>query len=307
VAVARADADPEPAALVVTRDEGARDCADTEALASMVRAIAGHDVVTPASEQSRSNWIEVEMTGGLGGYRASIQAHGRRSGTRVISDVGPSCNDISHAVAVALAVILDANPPPAHDEPPPMTPRPPAPERASPRAVPRVRAGVEVSGGLAIGVLAHVVPMLEGAARLALDRRWIIEAGGGFVFVDRVQRAEGSVELSLIEGHARACAAVLSGENGTVELCLEPLFGSLHGAGRGFDSTSSTHLLWAAIGAGFGAHGSLGHDAGWLLRALAIAPLVRQGFSVTLAGERQPAFVTPRAGGMLAIGFIYGA
>ncbi|HEX6274803.1 MAG TPA: hypothetical protein VFZ53_17295, partial [Polyangiaceae bacterium] len=72
---------PHRAALVVTRDDGSRDCLDSEALAERVETVAGKRLFTATASERRSTWVQVEFVRSIAGYRAVISAHGEREGT----------------------------------------------------------------------------------------------------------------------------------------------------------------------------------------------------------------------------------
>src|SRR5687768_2824549 len=75
------------AALIVTRDEGSRDCLDAEAMAARIDAIVGRKTVQAGSDLCSGTCIQIELTRAFDGYRAAIQTRGERSGSRIISDV----------------------------------------------------------------------------------------------------------------------------------------------------------------------------------------------------------------------------
>src|SRR5262245_51916025 len=103
----RVGADPIHAALVVTRDDGARDCPDSAVLGARVETVAGKELFAAAGDAARDTWVQVEFVRSITGYRAVISARGQRQGTRALDDVGPECSSLAEAVAVTLAILLD--------------------------------------------------------------------------------------------------------------------------------------------------------------------------------------------------------
>lgn len=311
-----ASAEPPRASLVVTRDDGSRDCPDAAGFAERVRLIAGTSMVDAATSEARDTWIQVELMRAFGGYRAVISLQGRRHGKRIIDDVGPGCSSLADAIAITLVMLLDPELERAPEQPPA------APEFAAappvPKSAPRKNAepvtqqaaqpphwvaGAEVAAGLSFSVLEGSAPFAEGGARLQFERWISFGAGGGFVFSDRARFGSGSIELELGYVYLRACAAALSSPRARVEFCLEPMLGSLTGAGNEYTEIHTKNVLWPAAAGVIAVYGPFAAHAFWSLRVLALAPLVKnQGFSIIEAGVRKPAFELPAAGGMLSVG-----
>jgi hypothetical protein len=308
-----AGAEPPRGSLVVTRDDGSRDCPDAAGVAERVRQMAGSSMVDAATSEARDTWIQVELTRAFGGYRAVISAQGRRQGTRTIDDVGPGCSSLADAVAITLVMLLDPELERAVEQPPLPAPAEPAifsrsrGERQKPVELPQQRpssliAGAEVAAGLSFAVLDGSAPFAEGGARLQLGRWVSFGAGGGFVFSDRARFGGGSVDLELGYVYLRGCGSFFSSLRARMELCLQPMLGSLRGAGN-YAKPGTGSALWFAAAAVAEIYGPFTSSAFWSLRVLALAPLtIGQGFSVIEAGERKTAFEVPAAGGMLSVG-----
>jgi hypothetical protein len=302
------------ASLVVTRAEGAEDCPDTTALAARATTIANNEVVDSTPDAGHATWIQVEFVRVLSGYRAVISARGARKGTRAIDDVGPGCGNVADAVAIALVMLtdpdLDRAPPRAAEPAPPLRPQPslpiavPAPVTAAAAAPSHaVTIGAGASGGAAIAVLEHAVPLVEGGAHLRLGELLMFGAGGGYVFEDRTAETTGSVDLDLVYGYARACVRAFESTHHRFALCADPMVGSLRGSGDDYQVISSRRLPWIAAAASAELHGLLSTSLLWSARLRVLAPLIRQGFSVTVGGERTDVFDVPGLGSMLLLGF----
>jgi hypothetical protein len=312
-------ADPLRASLIVTRDDGSRECPDSAVLAARIETIAGKSLVASEPAEPSDTWVQVEFVRAISGYHAVISARGARQGTRALDDVGPDCASLADAVAITLAILLDpaatakgeaaaptatsaaliaANAPPQH--PVDMTPLAGSPADEAARSPSRL--GLEASAGASVGVLEHATAMVEGGGRLHFGPVFVLGAGGGFFFPDRVEFGSGTVTTSLAYGYVRACANTLPKRGMALEACLEPMIGALRGEGHDYDSSSSDTVLWSAIAALFQLYAPLGGDVFWSLRGRVLAPLARHGFAVSVAGQTEQAYEVPPIGGTLALG-----
>jgi len=95
-------ADPSRASLVVTRDDGSRECPDSTTLGARVEVVAGKSLFPSNAAEPRDTWVQVEFVRAITGYRAVISARGKRQGTRALDDVGPDCASLAEAVAITL-------------------------------------------------------------------------------------------------------------------------------------------------------------------------------------------------------------
>jgi len=236
-------ADPIHASLTVTRDDGARDCPDFSMLAERVETVAGKSLFGTNADEPRDTWVQVEFVRAIGGYHAIISARGNRQGTRSLDDVGPDCTSLADAVAITLAILLD---PPAapKSEPPPLVVANPgvssarvdsAPPAPAPKVDPRRGRsvfGVEASSGASLAIVHGVVPLVEGGGRARIGEIFALGLGAGIFFPERIERGQGSIDVSLTYGYARACANLLPRRTTALEACLEPLLGALRGAGH---------------------------------------------------------------------------
>jgi hypothetical protein len=151
-------------------------------------------------------------------------------------------------------------------------------------------------------VLDHPTPLVEGGARLRLGSLWAFGVGAGFAFPDRVAFESGSVELNLVYGYARACLRVVTTAHNYIETCAEPMLGSLHGEGQGYDSPIPRRLLWASAAGTAALYTKLSEHLHWSAHLRLLAPLIRQGFSVEVENQPVRAFTASPVGGMLSLG-----
>lgn len=247
------------ASLEVRRASEAAGCPDAVRLAADLAAITGvadRFLASPgASVRVAVMWDRLVD----GGFRASLRLDGAREGTRTLTDGGPTCDALGHAVAIALALVLDADGPGAESVkpvsatepgPPPLRSTAGASERASrPAAAPAFTAGhLALFAGPSWGR----VTQLSGAGRLELGvrlRRVSLVVGAERVLSRTTTVAPGTVEVSLWGGRLSLCA-LLDDPSSWVQLdaCAVGAVGALHGQGQGYPTSGSTTLTWWAAG-----------------------------------------------------------
>lgn len=314
--------------LLVHRTPEAADCPDAAALAQAVHAIVGREVIGTSSDPAPT-WIEVTMTRLKQGYFANVHTFGTSVGRRDISDAGPDCRGLSEAVAVSLALMWSSNdaggpsttppdsapssaavepraasvpqqvaPPPAPDPEKPAPKPAKQPASAPPRAS-NVSLGVEALVGVALEILENPVPGAELAGRLGIGERIGLSLGVGALGLDRQETADGVVELGLGYAYLGGCLGINRGSP-RVAFCFRPMLGVLRGEGREFERSHSESVLYAALSAGAEVSGRWLGPISYLARATAVAPLTRNGFSVSDASGVDRVF-TPPALGLLAL------
>src|SRR5580700_3795505 len=90
--------------LAVHRTEDSADCPDADALAAAVAQQMKRPALDPGAS---GRGLDVQIYRSEAGYTAVIQAGGK---TRQLSDRGPTCEGLAAALAVSIAVMLDAEP-----------------------------------------------------------------------------------------------------------------------------------------------------------------------------------------------------
>lgn len=135
---ALAGPEPERATLDVALDKGAEGCADRAKLTKLVEGVAGANAIA-APGKTAPTQIQVRIRRVDKGYSATVSLSGAQAGERVIEDAGPRCAALSQALAVAIAVLIDAesNPPVDVPPPPPKKPPPTPPPPVEPPLPPR--------------------------------------------------------------------------------------------------------------------------------------------------------------------------
>jgi hypothetical protein len=306
LAAGRVRAETPRASLVVTRGPGAEDCPDVAAITARVRALTASDALDPRPDAPRDTWIQVELLRVLPGYRAVLSARGKRQGTRTIEDVGPSCRSLGEAVSITLVMLLDpalAESPPAELRTEPARASPPQPQEPS-RPHRAWALGAEASGGAALAVLRHPAPFVELGPRIRFARHGHASAGGGLVFPDRFEVVEHTVQLSLWYGYARASWLLFDRDGSELALVAGMSAGSLLGRGDGFETYHARSLLWLAGAAGAELDAALSSALLLSARVLLLAPLIHEGFRVSVGGSPHSAFDTPPLGGALSLGLV---
>jgi hypothetical protein len=299
VGLAHAEGPPR-ATLVVTRGAGADDCPNAQDLGARVLGITGRRSLETSPQAQTDTWVYLEFTHDLGRYGASVQLRGRRQGARALSDVGADCSSLADAVAVTLALFLDAeqrapaaNPAPASVS----VHRPPVVAADSPQRY------LVLGGGAGFGLLARPSPLAMVGLDLGLGQRFRLGIGGAAALAQRVTDANGYTELGLAYGYARSCALALGRMNAVaLELCLALDVGALSGSGHGYDVTERKRLLWSALSGGVQALGPLAAPSFWWLSAMVVTPLTLRGFAVATSGVPHDVFLVPRVGGVASFG-----
>jgi hypothetical protein len=254
LAVAPAGAQPAAAPLVVQRAPDASDCPDATALAARVEKLTGRRALEPATTSVDGFAFEVQILKSDDGYTAIVLAAGK---SRQIADPGPTCESLEGALALTLAILVDADaepppappppPPPAAPAPPPTVPFVPPPPPPPPPAPPRLL--VSPSIGLAGGLSGSLVPALT----LTAEGRVIgpLSILGGFTWMPSQDFTlpPGRVEVQLMFGQLAACAGAW-GLLGRVRAggCLQVNVGGLRGKGIGYPENAEVVRPWTSFG-----------------------------------------------------------
>jgi hypothetical protein len=318
-----ARAEPTRASLIVTRDDGSRECPDSSTLTARVETVAGKPLFDAAAAEPRDTWLQVEFVRSIHGLHAVISARGGRQGTRTLDDVGPGCASLADAVAITLAILLDPATAGVSDPPPLALPTavttpvvttsalasPPVDAQPSPASAPGSRetdatvVGIDASAGPTFAMLEGVVPFVEAGVRARFGSVFALGGGGGFLFPAHIDFGDGSVDVSLSYGYARACANLLPKGRTRIEGCLEPMVGGLRGSGKGYDQGNHAEwVLWSAAAALVQAYGPITKSVLWSIRGRVLTPLARHGFSVDEGGSPEQAFKLSAVGGSFAFG-----
>jgi hypothetical protein len=223
----------------------------------------------------------------------SQPSHERRE--RVLR--GTSCNEVTAAAGVALAMVVDASEQKPHteeapaaepvnhpEETPPVVGPPPAATqraRAIPPLAPPPRLGAAFSVGLVgdVGSLPAVAPGGEGAASLRYGS-WQLTALGNFYFpTEKHVLGEKGAELKLSLGGLLGCRRWSLGV-GQALACLGAEAGWLSGTGLGLQSPRTEGAFWWAPRADAGAAVPIGGKLSFYARLGLVLPQIRREFVV---------------------------
>ena len=286
----RAASARDPYPLHVERASGAEACDDVTALRLRIERIFGTARLRMLPAESGPLSVSFRRTTD-GRLSARLATAGAKVGQRELSDPGPSCEALSEAVGVAIAVLFDGM----------LTETPPKPvdaprdrnigdrsRAASHEANPkiqaaaradRLRASVEVGAGL--GLVADVSLHLGGWLGVRAGP-FVLDAGGNVDLSPSRDFAGGSLRTSLWYGTLRGCW--LFGRSISVGPCAQLGLGLVHGAGQDYAETRTSSLTWTAAGAGLLGAAPLGRHAYLTLAATAWVPTRRLTLSVQNVG-----------------------
>jgi hypothetical protein len=313
---APAHAEPPLPALVVTRSAGALDCPDAVQLAAEVARLNGRRSLDASGAGASALRLHVALERDPAGYNAVIRALGARSGERRLTDAGPRCENLAEAVALSLAIILDARED-AREEQRSETPAAatqvavvggdPGFERRFVERDP-VRSGnaLDLAAGIGLhaGALEHAGLLFVGLGRLTLGEFLTLEAGAIVADGQSVAHPSGGeLELELAAGFLGVCTRLATDRSRlALTLCAEPYLGRLRGTGSGFDQDlPARDHLWLAGGLALDADGAIAGPARWHVRAAGLVAK-KQRFTVTVDGRPDSVFESSSAALLAAAG-----
>ncbi|MCC6215596.1 MAG: hypothetical protein IT376_12090 [Polyangiaceae bacterium] len=285
-AAARAEPPPaRPLAEGVTVREGA--CLAREPLLASLETWLGRGEVDPAIE------VRVEELDD-GRPRFVVSRSGRPYAERTFRAGAVPCADLRAAVALAIALAIDAAVLEGVLEPPPVAPTPEIPDQGPvhlpPHALPRRRAArpppavarhpaphdrtVADAQGLAlVGVLPSPGWGARGGLLVpsgAVELRAGLLAGLGVA----AQVGRGEATVAMAAGEIGACLAT-RGASETLRGCAGVAAGQWSARGRGFDTSRSTELPWAAATLGLGGEVAITPAVALVGSVTAYAPVAR--------------------------------
>jgi hypothetical protein len=282
--------------VTVRRDEAAADCPDADELGRRIRSLW----MAPAA--SAPMRVEVQFSRSATGYDADLRASGAHPGTRHLSTSAATCESLSEAVTVALALLLDMEPLPTVRE----SPRAPSPAVPSVIAHPEserppFELALSSSLALGLGVLGSQPSGLWSGSVLAKRGHFAAEALAFFVAPRTFDYEPGFVKVGLWGGALNACYRTRpTGKAGLGwRPCLGFRGGRLSGEGTSYDVNSRASQAWFALA--MSGHLELPLSARFRLVSglLLWLPLARHEFRVSGRGA---AFETWVLAGTLQLG-----
>lgn len=271
--------------LTVSASPAATGCPTEDELARDLRERSTAAPAEPAIELA----VQIDATGGA--YVAEIRVAGRKQGERTLRTEGPSCQGLRDALIVTLLLLLDDDPerplpPPTPAPPPPVSPPTEPPSVAAPPRDPAaaslwIELGAAGTHGLPYGFSAA----FDGGVTFRA-RRWEIGAAGFWALPRDVAFSPGTLELGLWGATLTGCVVPLElsrafrlsacGIAGAAELSVEP---------RGFTRAWPRKRPLLLAGAGLEPRYALGSRVTLAASLFALAPLLREEFSVQRLGR----------------------
>lgn len=240
--------------LVVQRAPAASDCVDSATLASRVNLLVGRSALVASETAGESFAFEVQILRSDDGYTAIVLAAG---GSRKLDDPGPTCAGLSDALAVTLAVLVDADEKPAAPPPPPppaptptVTPVVPPPLQRAP-APPPYGPRLLLSPVVAItsGLSGDAVPAVVLVNDLRVIGPFSLLAGFTWMPSQDFPLQQGHIEVQLLYGQLAACLSSwrVFGRS-RIGGCFQADFGGIRGKGVDYPTNSEITRPWFALG-----------------------------------------------------------
>lgn len=291
----RVAAAPLSTELSVEREDGAADCPDAAGLGRLVERIVGPAAGGPVVRPGGDVRAAVRFSRGAATYGAALALAGARQGARTLTDTGPTCAALGRAVAITMALLLDAGldaepprPPPTPEAvavaAPPVAPLTPSRAPSSPAS--RATGGtLAVTLGPALGLVGGVTLATGLAVTAGVARHLALSLDGQYVAPRATAFDEGEVDVTLVAARLRACGVLDNEGAARLGACAVGAAGRLRGQGRGYASgDGAATLTWAAAGGGIEASRALGRRWRAGLSADALVPLRKSTFSITNRG-----------------------
>lgn len=280
----------------VERSASAGSCPDPEEFVRLMGAGGTDDV--------ESSDITVRFERTTEGFRSSVRVSG--GPPRSLVDDAPSCDGLAEATALAvkLALDLEAARPPAVVRPPDTAP-PPAPADGAPapavRARPRTLGELSLSGVVALGLASPVATGVRAGAAVVLDRQahWTLGLGGMVLPAQSTDIAEGTVDVSVQGGGLEGCGRAPIGRSVLLALCARAEGLRIAGASRGFERTdrqARASLTGTLLGR---ARATVAGPVAVFAELGVTVPFVRQRFAIDTLGL---VYDPPPAAGATGIG-----
>jgi hypothetical protein len=273
--------------ITTTRTEHAMDCADSTRLYTKVQQLSPLALVNDSTSQQAVR-VTAHFDKRGDAYSANVEFTGVKPGERRFQDRGMNCESLENAVATAIALLLDTEN--QLREP-------------SSKVVYRVESTLKLSP-IKLSVRERSLqthewtlsakggPLWNGAgaplAWFAMDvglnykSTWQVELGGFTHLPKTVGYGQGEVVLSLIAAELRGCK--IWGRSFWFGACVSQAIGRLHGAGKRFDESTSSNLLFSALGGTLTLQVPLGRRWFGGFEAGTWVPLADQTFSVDNLG-----------------------
>ena len=268
--------------LAVERAQGAENCPDAATLEARVQTIrSGGQGLGPTPRdayQIRFRRADDTLVAEL--RRAANAAH-----VRTLTVRGESCEPLAEAAAVALALLLDAEPSARPPPAPPASTLAPADSAAThqaPSPTP-LRGSLALGAGALFGVTRLVAPALEGELGL-WHARFRASLGVLGVPVHREPFGPGSLRSWQLAGSAKGCLTPVTAARLRLDLCSGLYAGVLDVRARGYTRNDQRKQAWLAVPVEASGHVIVGPVA-LALAVSALFPIRRPEFSIEGLGN----------------------
>lgn len=245
----------ETAALSWVRAESAASCPGAAEVARSIEQRLGRPALVLPSQAGLM--VEAYVDGAPnGGFRVVITlARGETNvGRRELESPEPTCQAVAEKAALVIALTIDPEasvepmtmeppplpPPPAQPEPPAPPPPPaPLPPPPKPPEPPTWQGDVELSGGVATGIVPELAPGLFARGRaLPPELPFALELEGAYFPTKTLEYAPGkSADLTLFYAGAGVCSRPSRASRLRASLCVGADVGAVAGQGFGFTYT----------------------------------------------------------------------
>lgn len=275
--------------LLVQRAPAAADCVDAAALAERVNVLVGRKALVPSDGSGQSFAFEIQIFKAEDGYTAIMLAAGR---SRQLDDPGSTCAGLSDALALTLAILVDADEaPPAPPPPPPPAPTvapapvfvPPPPRPPPPTDGPRLL--VAPLAGVASGLSGDVVPAVLVAANLRVVGPFSLLGGFTWMPSQDFPLAQGHVEVQLMYGQIAGCVSAWRLQDRVrAGACALLDAGAIRGKGVGYSVNGEITRPWVALGLAGMLDVRILDPIFWSTRIEAVAVAQQEGFQIDNVG-----------------------
>jgi hypothetical protein len=299
-------------ALTVTREPGAEECPDADALEAQVVTLRnGQRLALDAA-------YHVHFAGTAEQRRATLSSASpaQAERVRVLDARGPSCRGLAQATALTLALLLDEQaqlaaeparkkPPLRRSEPEPGRELQRDPAGAREPALPERALSLTLGGGVLLGVTRTLAPLWLAEVGFS-QRRFRVDLGALGVPVQRLDFAPGSLREWLVAGSLRGCYLPYRAPRLSIGTCTGAFLGLIDVRTRGYTRNARRKEMWAAIPIEL----FFGYQRGPFalqVAAQALIPLRRPDFSIDGLGTAYASWPVAASLALRVLGLWHGA
>lgn len=286
-------AEQRAARLTVDLGPGAKICADRTRIAERVNAMAGREAIREEADLG----IVVVVKKSPSGFRAVLQFHGPRQGTRELIDATAGCVALGEAIAITIALVLDEeveNAPPIRITPKPAKRRiaPPALAEPAPRPAVNPSFTFDILAVQTAGLISGSNFAIYAGVDYFLGAHATLGVFGLGVVPDRIVLPQGRLRVTLGMAGVPLCYTTRTADRSLgLGLCGFAAFGAVVAQGQGLDRNETATVPWAGAGGSVAADGPMVGPINFVGRVTALVPLPRTEFEVENLGSASAADV----------------